>query len=467
MRNLNSVGRILSISCGLVLSSHALSIEYHGYFRSGVGASAGGADQQRFELPGAGAAFRLGNETDTYIETSFSQTHGEVSESKPSFKSHVRFAFKSSGHRDWEPTNHDLIVTKTAGATGSAVEDVEISPAAAVLALREAYAEAKNLPCSGCSIWIGKRFYMREDLHMLDYYLLDNAGPGFGVESIPLADYKLNLALTRSVPAPASKGAASQTNLDLRLQGLELGAAGKLTPVIIFGATGEGRSDSAARAWEALRGYQYALLMRQDFGGSMDNLLAVQYGTGLFGGIADWGSSGLNQWGAWGSAMVANGDQVAKKARDASSSMRIADQFTVGSSGSLSGQFVLVYETVNFGGAKSILNGTEVKIPNKSKLLTGVRPVWQLNENSSLAAEIGFSSVSKHRTSESGVEKFSDLNMTKYTIAQNFSPSANYWARPQLRFFATYAQWNDAVVNSAVYDDKAGWSIGSQVEAWW
>jgi maltoporin len=45
--------------------------EFHGYFRSGYGLNGTGGQQVAFQAPGAGAKYRLGNETETYGELIF------------------------------------------------------------------------------------------------------------------------------------------------------------------------------------------------------------------------------------------------------------------------------------------------------------------------------------------------------------------------------------------------------------
>lgn len=47
------------------------AFEFHGYFRSGYGLNGAGGQQVAFQAPGAGAKYRLGNETETYGEFIF------------------------------------------------------------------------------------------------------------------------------------------------------------------------------------------------------------------------------------------------------------------------------------------------------------------------------------------------------------------------------------------------------------
>ena len=49
-------------------ASPALAVDFHGYMRSGIGATTSGGDQTCFQANGADTKFRLGNECETYME---------------------------------------------------------------------------------------------------------------------------------------------------------------------------------------------------------------------------------------------------------------------------------------------------------------------------------------------------------------------------------------------------------------
>ena len=57
----------------LLVGGPALAVDFHGYLRSGVGATAGGGDQACFQAAGAPAKYRLGNECETYAEIGLGQ----------------------------------------------------------------------------------------------------------------------------------------------------------------------------------------------------------------------------------------------------------------------------------------------------------------------------------------------------------------------------------------------------------
>src|SRR5690606_16352947 len=117
-----------------------------------------------------------------------------------SFSTHFRLAAQSSAHRDWEPT------------TPSINFEEETSSEAFLLSLREAYVSGENL-LGSAQPWVGKRFYRRLDVHMLDYYLIETAGPGAGIENIGLGFGNLHLAVLRNIPSAEADDGPAQTNL--------------------------------------------------------------------------------------------------------------------------------------------------------------------------------------------------------------------------------------------------------------
>ena len=59
-------------------------------------------------------------------------------------------------------------------------------------------------------------------------------------------------------------------------------------------------------------------------------------------------------------------------------------------------------------------------------------------------------------------------DMQKYTIAQAWSAGSGFWARPELRVFASYLKSNDSMradKDREAQDDAM--NFGVQAEAWW
>ena len=112
----------------------------------------------------------------------------------------------------------------------------------------EANVQGKNLIewLPGSTIWAGKRFYQRHDVHMIDFYYWDISGPGAGLENIDVGFGKLSLAATRSSEAGGSSSFASNniydyTNetandvFDVRLAQMEINPGGTLELGVDYG----------------------------------------------------------------------------------------------------------------------------------------------------------------------------------------------------------------------------------------
>ncbi len=424
--------------------------EYHGYMRSGIGFSRGGTDQACYKAPKAGYKARLGNECETYIETNFVKVHGNKDDAY--FTSNVNIALVSDAHRDWEPTTAEFTP-----ATNS-------NKQALTLSLREAYASGHNLfGKGGMSFWAGKRFYKRHDLHMFDYYIIDNTGPGAGVESINAGFSKIHFAVLRNIPNTAGP---AQTNLDLRFSDIAIGP-GSLEAILINGTAGNRGHATGKENWEAISGNQLALIYANGlFGGN--NKVVLQYGQGLFGGSAAGRESTLNAWGGWGSQDIGKGDKTTLDSRKKSSTLRLSEQL-VTNGDTISSESVLIYQSTSFGDAK---DATGKKVKDLKELTIGTRPIYHVNKNAAVALEYAYTNITDALPPAGTSTEWNDATLHKLTLAPQLTADKGYWARPQIRLFATYAMWNKEangqVATGDVYDnDENGFSTGAQLETWW
>ena len=135
------------------------AIDFTGYARSGIGNTAGGGDQACFRASGAGAKYRLGNECDTYAELGLGATLFEEGDRSFYFNSMVGYSTNQLNDS----------------------EDTEVS-------LRQLYVQGNNVvdALPGASLWAGKRFYRRHDVHINDFFYWDSTGPGGGIENIDM-----------------------------------------------------------------------------------------------------------------------------------------------------------------------------------------------------------------------------------------------------------------------------------------
>ena len=70
-----------------------LGFRFHGYLRSGFGVDATGKGQQPFAAPLAGSKYRLGNEAETYLETTFNYGTTSEGEDPAYFDTRVTLAY--------------------------------------------------------------------------------------------------------------------------------------------------------------------------------------------------------------------------------------------------------------------------------------------------------------------------------------------------------------------------------------
>ncbi|MDN6072142.1 MAG: carbohydrate porin, partial [Enterobacterales bacterium] len=153
MMTLRKVPLALAVASA-VLSTQALAVDFHGYARSGIGWTGSGGEQQCFKATGAQSKYRLGNECETYAELKLGQELWKDGDKSFYFDTNVAYSVQQTN--DWEATDP---------------------------AFREANIQAKNVIewAPGSTLWAGKRFYQRHDVHMIDFYYWDISGPGAGL----------------------------------------------------------------------------------------------------------------------------------------------------------------------------------------------------------------------------------------------------------------------------------------------
>ena len=97
-------------------------------------------------------------------------------------------------------------------------------------------------------------------------------------------------------------------------------------------------------------------------------------------------------------------------------------------------------------------------------LSAGVRPIWEINKYFSVAGEAGIDYVANTLQSKSG-------SLWKLTLAPQVALGNQFFSRPVLRVFVTYAQWSNAFVGEVGGQDyqnlNSGLTYGMQMEAWW
>ena len=187
---------------------------FQGYLRSGFGVAGTGDPQEAFRAPNAGAKYRLGNETEAYLETIFGYGMRPKDDPTAFFDTRINVSYVT-------PTsNTNSFETTTA--------------------LREAFVVATGVwkAQQDASFWAGQRFFDRHNVNMNDFFYRDLSGFGGGLDSVRLGGGPLRAGVAwlggsvnelesdGSVPPPGSFQLSKNT-FDLRLYGLPL-AAGTL-----------------------------------------------------------------------------------------------------------------------------------------------------------------------------------------------------------------------------------------------
>ncbi len=386
----------ISVAVAAALISTSVSaVDFNGYFRSGVGVNLDGGAQVDGNKNFVG---RLGNETDTYSEIALGK---EV--------------YNKDG-RTFR-VNSRVSITDTNGSADYAGE---------FGALREFNVVAD---LGSATIWGGKRFYQRKDIHITDHYYVNNSGHGFGVENIQtgLGDWAFAWTQTGkgSLQTPEGVDPNSVVNkLDVRWQNIQMGDSNTLEVIGIYAMPSESK-DANLNPGQDKDGIFGTVEWTASYGLGF-NKLAVQYMTNGF--LND--GTGYNSDGGW----YAVGREGTGYQLIDWGVLSVSPQFEMG--------YSLVYSQ------------NDVEGQGENTRFSGViRPQWFLGEISSIVAELG-------------TTHFDDANGTtgssqKYTIAHQWSAGQNFWARPAIRVFYSHLTGDDFNTPNAEN------MVGAQVEAWW
>ncbi|SNR91629.1 maltoporin [Pseudomonas segetis] len=406
MRAATRISLALAVSY-LAMPMTADALEFSGYVRSGAGSSENGGSQSCFQLPGAQSKYRLGNECETYSELDLRQDLLSLDDGSTLSVEGMAQLYNEYGH-----------TPKFTGDYGFA-------------RMNQMYAEWSNMPAlNGGSLWAGRRFYKRNDIHISDFYYWNQSATGFGVDEMVIGDLKYSYVFSR-------KDSYFQddytTRHDFNVGGFKTNPGGEVEVGYSY-IDNPDRGDSSS-GW-AITGQHVQKLF---LGGT--NKFALQYGEGPGTGLGTTGDVGLD--------------------RD-SKSYRLVEFFDWQITPRLGGQVEVVYQ-------KDIRPDSD----DQDWLSVGGRTTYAFTDQFKLVGELGRDQVD----AADGTRK-----LTKFTVAPTWSPAGpGFWARPEFRLYYTYASWNEAaqraasqmaagsaLSDSGVFDNaRHGSNFGVQVEYWW
>ena len=403
---------------------------FKGYLRSGFGVDGTGKGQQPFIAPLANSKYRLGNEAETYLETTFA--YGVTSE-------------------DPEPAYFDTRITLAYVTPTS-----QSNSFATTFSLREAYALARRVwqAQPQATFWAGTRFYDRYDVHITDFWYRDPSGFGGGVEDIAVGDdARMAVAWIGGTQDELnSNGTVPSTDLyrlnkntfDVRLYGLNAGRAALSFAADLSHFNGdEVTTEAGAITLEDNVGVAGTATVEVPFTGGRYKGV-VQYGTGA---ASDFRSVLTRPPGR----TYTPGEMVSL---DDQWQFRLVNDFLIEQRGPLQLQGLFIYQELDNGATAN----------NRIRWVSvGARPVFKLGRFFSLATEAGWDHTSQ-----------SDLpggSLLKLTVAPQITPALKFFSRPSLRAFATYAHWSDSFRGriATATDPTAvqGVAFGVQLETWW
>ncbi|MEZ9646292.1 maltoporin LamB [Vibrio sp. 10N.261.52.C2] len=428
----------------------AFAVDFSGYVRSGIGLSGNDGENLGYEKSKLG---RLGNENDTFFEVGLGQEL--YNEDGVSFYLDSLIAHAVDGDNDWEASDS---------------------------ALRVINVQAKGLIKSDAdaTMWVGKRYYQRRDVHITDFYYLNtSSGAGVGVENLSLGGGKLSTALITdegSQAGAATYGYVAGNNkvdpdqdpdqvwaqtgygsedvsayiLDVRYAGIDLWSDASLELAAAYNFAHEKKDQTAVGDDGAL----LSAIVHQGLDNGF-NQTVFQYGTNSYaaqmpglGGGNNYDRSGANNDADgfriinWGVVGMGSNWEVGHQIMFASASdVGTSDSFK-NNYDSVTGAYV---DTTAVAGTK--FDHTLANIV--------VRPEYKWDNNMKTIFEVGYYAEEKDNV---------DYAASKYTVAQAWGAGSSFWARPEIRLFASYFVDHEGTAFSG---EDSEVSIGAQFEAWW
>lgn len=323
----------------------------------------------------------------------------------------------------------DLIKTfKTEGATYK----VQYMPAkwnSGTVGTEQAFVEISGLSFAPeAKFWAGQRRLRIQDVHIVDYFLLNYGdNQGAGVTDINMGGAKLGLGLfTGDKFDTAAVAGVNATRFNADISDINLNPGGKLR-VLLTGVSGSGMADTNTGSGISVSHNQSDFITK-----GLNNALFLQTSSGH--ARIDGEFEGID------------GVSAGKKVT------RIADSLSW-QLGAFGGQTLLAYQT-----NKDEKTGVETKDTS-----IGGRISYAFSKNFKLLVD----AATTTRTGNGP-----DQRLDKLTIAPTLSVGPDFYSRPELRFYVTASNWNDAAAAANASSFGAGGKTsrtvaGVQYEIWW
>ncbi|GAL09195.1 maltoporin [Vibrio astriarenae] len=363
---MKKVSVIAAAVAASLAAGSAFAVDFNGYMRAGIGISGETGSDQSFNKNGIG---RLGNENDNYSEFGLAET---LQTGEQTWRIESMIASGHDGANGWE--DGDFVVAQFAAkATGVLGFD------------------------PGATLWAGKTYYQRKDIHISDWYFLNTSGTGGGIENISIGDTKLSVALIQDGEDKDANEAGYMA--DVRLAGINLWDDASLEVALVYNFGVEG--DNAKIAGDD--GLMATGILHQGLSNGF-NQTVFQYGTNGY------GVQMANFWGS-GAYYDRSGDE------NDGSGFRIINWGVMN-----------LGESWEMGHQLAYLSGSDLgadKI-DSSQYSVVVRPMYKWNDTMRTIFEGGYNG---------GEVDNEDFGNAKLTIAQAWAMGDSFWARPEIRVY--------------------------------
>ncbi len=435
---------------------------------------------------------RLGDECDTYAEIALSQEVYNKANNKFTINTLVAYGTWEdpdavNGQFDYQGNSWQGV--GNGGDRGGVVNGNGVREGTSAwngqrLSFREAWA-GYEMP-SGMQLWAGKRYYQRKDIHIMDFYYLNNSGVGFGLENISVGNLgSLSFALIKQqvdidataygwphrlypdrkwegVPAQSRNSAINNYKLDARWNGIPMWSDATLDIAMIY---------SWAHLSKEQKNYMRDGLNGDDMPARNNNgfLAMIEWTQGnFFGGFNKlsiaYGKDGLDYVGTLNGG-AHTGDKIIP-AGEKGSGLRIINWGVIEQPKWNLGYAVLFAHKHANG---KNYEGANWSHPTGNDWSLVLRPSFKWSDYTSTVLEFGL--TSQHNTGWNGwaTDYKNRVSATKLTLAQQWSPSTQFWARPSIRVFGSWLA-GDLMrheYNGLSEGKQHEYIFGAQVEAWW
>ncbi len=398
--------------------------DFIGYALIGTGQSSGGGTQARFQAPGARAGYRLGNEAHIGLEVGINFSY-PLDETQTKKIEALFFIADFKSFSDEKLFYRDPIVD-------------------------QAYIRFEKVFRPDLSVWLGRIFYDRKDVHMNDYFWLNtgqgaNLGAGIELDRL-LGELKIAAFQLKDDDDILEKDIYSYS-YDFRLLDIELNQQHKLN--------------------------LFAEYVHREGGDPLTvNGTSIKTDTKDGFGLAAWIDSKISDNITNTVAIIYRQGAAFRQSNNNPNPVREDQGFDLDDAHywELNNNFVYDSDVYSIEWA-AVIRSEDRGVNNNSDTQwysTGVRPIVYLTDHFNIAIEAGIDYVDNDVLDVSG-------QVSKFTAALQYSKSRGYYSRPVVRLFATKAYWSDdfeGLVGAGPGDapfanDTDGLTFGIQFEHWW